>query len=147
MAVYEEIGRVKQAATAAGVDCRQHYRWLKNDPEYAAAFDETRQIAAGAIMDEIRRRAMEGVRRPVLYKAEPVKDPDNPDQILYVFKYSDRLLMFLLKHEFPDKYGDHQQVRTTNEADEEWELIAGKTMDERKALVRVRLQAALDSLG
>jgi hypothetical protein len=70
---YERTGRVNEAARIAGITARTHYRKLKGDPTYRAAFEEAETQTAQALEDEAIRRAMVGVRRPVLYKGAPVR--------------------------------------------------------------------------
>ena len=54
--------------------------------------------------DELQRRSIEGVEEPVYQGGELVG---------YKRKYSDTLLLGLLKSEDPDKYSDKQQVQLT----------------------------------
>jgi hypothetical protein len=85
---YRETGNISHAALLAGVHRRHHYRWL-NDPEYAAAFAVAQPMAVGVLLDEAHRRAVEGVVEPAgWFQGEPGG---------YVRKYSDTLLIFLIK--------------------------------------------------
>jgi len=90
-----ETGCVKHAATAAGLDKSALYRFRKRNPDFAQAWEEALEIGAGALEDEAHRRAAEGVEEPVYYKGEVVGT---------VRRYSDVLLIFLLKGLKPERY-------------------------------------------
>lgn len=77
LAAYAKIGCIWLAAKAANVAARSHYRWVKNDPRYAKAFEEAYAIATTRLEGEAYRRAM---------------------------KTSDTLLIFLLKGRKPEVY-------------------------------------------
>jgi hypothetical protein len=79
LANYEGTGRVLHAAAAAGVDKRQYFRWMK-EPDFAAAFGQSKLVAIQRLEDEAVRRAGEG---PVM---------------------SDRLLIKLLESLKPEVY-------------------------------------------
>jgi hypothetical protein len=79
-------------------DCRQHTLWLwrKNDPEFAAAWDEATSEGVDRVEDEAHRRAVEGYNpRPVYHKGEKVGE---------IREYSDSLLALLLKSRRPEVY-------------------------------------------
>lgn len=99
LAAYRETGTVKAAAKAAGIDRRTHYRWLE-DPAYAESFEDARQEAGEALEDEARRRAIQGVEEPVFYQGEVVG---------FRRRYSDTMLIFLMKGNLPEKYGERVQ--------------------------------------
>lgn len=105
LAAFAECGSVLLAASAAGVSRRSHSRWLQGCEEYRQAFDDAREDAADALAAEARRRAVEGVEKPVFYKGE---------QVGSVRQYSDTLLIFLLKAAKPEKYGDRQPAHEPN---------------------------------
>lgn len=84
LAAYEKTGRVLYAAEAAGIDKRTFFYW-KKEPEFAAAFALSYEIANQALEDEAVRRAGEG---PVM---------------------SDRLLIKLLESRIPEVYNRPQQ--------------------------------------
>ncbi len=125
LAAFAETGTITQAARAAEISRTTHYNWLA-DADYARAFDEAGKEAADRLEAEAVRRAVEGVQEPVYYKGEVVG---------HVLKYSDPLLIFMLKGAKPEKYMDagvvnvHQVNRsiavTSLSADELRELAAG----------------------
>ena len=95
LAAYAEIGTITHAAMRAQVDRTTIYRWRDSDPVFAAALDEADLMAAERLEQEARRRAVEGVEKPVWHKGQMVGS---------VREYSDTLLIFLLKGALPDKY-------------------------------------------
>jgi len=90
-----------RAAKAAKITPRAAQRWAKDSADFREALDAAEEVAASVLEEEARRRAIDGVRRPVLYKGKPVKDPENPDQYLYEHEYSDRLLIEMLRAHHP----------------------------------------------
>lgn len=99
-----QTGNVSQSAEAVGTTRYTVYRARKADPEFAAAWDEAVEVAVIALEDEARRRAYEGVEEPVFYKGEVCGS---------IQRYSDTLLIFLLKGHKPDKYRDKSHVELT----------------------------------
>ena len=104
LAAYAEVGNVSQAAKIAGIDRQTHYDWKRNDPDYAEAFQHAEEMAADRLEQEARRRAVEGVPEPVFYQGR---------QVGTVRKYSDSLLMFLLKGAKPEKYMERVDQRVS----------------------------------
>jgi|SRR5215472_5387798 len=96
LAAYAETCRVTLASKAAGIGIRTHYFWLERDPEYAKAFDETRCLAADYVEAECIRRAVDGWTEDVHYQGQKCGE---------VRRYSDGLMMLLLKGLKPDVYG------------------------------------------
>lgn len=90
-----ETGNVTVAAQALGIGRRTIYDHTREDKEFAGRMDEAVQEAADRLEGEARRRAMEGIDEPVYQSGKLVGR---------VRKYSDTLLIFLLKGARPDKY-------------------------------------------
>jgi hypothetical protein len=65
---YERAGSIKMACTAAKIDRQQHYRWLKDVPEYREQFETSKEMAAQSIEDEAVERAMRGVFEPYVFQ-------------------------------------------------------------------------------
>lgn len=104
LAEYAITGNISHSARVAGIDRGTHYKWLL-DPDYAQAFKDADGEAADILEAEARRRAVEGVDEPVgWYKGEAGG---------VVRRYSDTLLIFLLKGRKPDVYGDKHQIEHT----------------------------------
>ena len=141
LAAYQRSGNIVRAARIAGIQRKQHYRWLDSDPEYSRRFDESRREAADILESEAMRRAVDGTQEPVLYNGKPVKHPETGEN-LYRHKYSDTLLIFLLKGLMPEKYRD-SFVPT---GDDDGVRIAGR---DREEIIREEIEArqrALDML-
>jgi hypothetical protein len=73
------------------------YKRRQTGDGFRAAWDEAMEIGTAALEGEAVRRAYHGVEVPVFYKGV---------QCGSVTKYSDKLLMFLLKARNPAKYRD-----------------------------------------
>jgi hypothetical protein len=97
LVAYSEVGNISQAAEIAGVSRQTHYDWLKDDPEYPALFRHAEKQACDRLEQEARRRAVEGVKKPVFHGGK---------QVGVVQEYSDTLLIFLMKGAMPHKYKD-----------------------------------------
>jgi hypothetical protein len=95
LVAYSECGNIVRAAAAAGVHRSSHFHWVKGDEAYADAFREAERMAGFLLEAEARRRAAEGIDKPVYYQGQVVGT---------VKEYSDTLLIFLLKGALPDKY-------------------------------------------
>jgi hypothetical protein len=98
---YARIGTIVHAAQHVGLPRRTHYKWLKKDPTYAQQMSEAEEEAIQHLEREARRRAMVGVEEPVYYKGQVCGA---------VRKYSDTLLIFLLKSKRPAVYRDYHSV-------------------------------------
>ena len=95
-----DTGSVTTAVAAAGTSRTRVYELRKVDPAFTAAWAEAEDLAADRLADEARRRAMEGVPIPLVSAGKLVRD-DNGQPIM-VRRYSDNLLMALLKaHRLP----------------------------------------------
>lgn len=93
--VFPTEGTVTHAAQKVGVDRSAHYRWLKEDPAYAAAFAEAEVKALDGLEREARRRAIEGTEKPVYQGGKLIGT---------IREYSDTLLIFLMKGANPSRY-------------------------------------------
>ena len=100
LAAFAQLASVTHAAEAAQINRREHYRWLP-DPAYAEAFAEAQQIAIESLEREARRRAVEGVEEPVFHNGRVCGT---------IRRYSDTLLIFLLKAAYPEKYRERVDV-------------------------------------
>ena len=93
---YTESGNLSKAAEVVGINRASHYDWMRDDPQYPEAFAAAREQAIEIMEAELHRRAVEGVEEPVgWYQGEPGGT---------VRRYSDVLLMFLLKALKPSTY-------------------------------------------
>ena len=95
LAAFRTTACVRKAAQAAQIGRRRHYHWLKEDPDYRLAFERVKEEAIGDLEDEAVRRACEGWLKPVFYQGRPCGT---------IRRYSDKLLIFLLKGWRPERY-------------------------------------------
>jgi hypothetical protein len=95
LALLTEYGNVTKAAAGANVDRAQLYQRRDRHPSFAEAWDAALAIGVAALEDEARRRAFEGWLEPVWHKGH---------ECGAVRKYSDTLLIVLLKAHLPEKY-------------------------------------------
>ena len=98
---YKLCATITHAAEIALISRRTHYVWIEKDPTYAERFEEAKVEATDALVSEARRRAIQGVEEPILYKGEVVK---------IIKKYSDTLLIFLLKGALPEVYRERHEL-------------------------------------
>lgn len=99
---YARLGNAVAAAEETGIDRSTHKFWLKSSAAYRAAFELAEDAATEALEREARRRALDGREDPVYF---------NGQQVGTVRKYSDLLLMFLLKAKRPEVYRERSDVR------------------------------------
>jgi hypothetical protein len=99
-------GNVSAAATIGGMSRDWFYDERAADPDFAAAWDDALETAIDAMELEVRRRAIEGVEKPLIGRVG--KDQDGI--ITYVREYSDSLAALLLKAHRPEKYRERQQI-------------------------------------
>jgi hypothetical protein len=97
---------VGPAAKAAGTDRATVSRWRRTDKAFAEKFEKARSEVLAVLEDEAFRRAYKGVGEPVFYKGEECGE---------VQKFSDRLLVTLLKAYAPEKYGDKGSRKLSGE--------------------------------
>ena len=98
LAAYMRVANVSRAAELAEIDRTSHYVWKQEDEEYRAAFEAAKELACEALEDEAIRRARDGVEEQVWFQGAVCGT---------VRKYSDTLLIFLLKGAKPEKYRDN----------------------------------------
>lgn len=115
LAGFAEHGTVTAAAKMAGCGRRTVYDWLARDAEFRAAFAEAEQQAVDSLEREAYRRALEGTDEPVYQGGKKVG---------VIRKYSDTLLIFLLKGNRPTKY--RERVDVTFQARELAERLASE---------------------
>ena len=92
--ILSKTGRVTEAARAVGYTSTVHLHQLRReDEDFAEAWDLALQAAGDVLEEAAINRAVEGVLEPNYYKGEVVG---------YTPKYSDSLLMFVLKKIRPE---------------------------------------------
>uniref|UniRef100_A0A6M3IP17 Putative terminase n=1 Tax=viral metagenome TaxID=1070528 RepID=A0A6M3IP17_9ZZZZ len=106
----EQTGNISAAAQASRVARRSHYMWMDRSQGYREAFAVAKEHAADLMEIEARKRAMEGVVEPVIRK-----DDDGVWRAVGgIRRYSDTLLIFLLKAARPEKYRERHEVTHDN---------------------------------
>jgi hypothetical protein len=96
-----DTGIVTTAVAAAGTSRTRVYELRKKDTAFAAAWDEAEEIATDRLEDEARRRAIEGIAEPLVSAGKLIRDDDG--QPIMVKRYSDNLLLALLKARRPPR--------------------------------------------
>lgn len=118
--IFAELGNVRTACETAKVGRSTHYEWLQGDEKYAERFRIAEDMAVDTLEAEARRRAHEGWEEPVFYKGQLAgvwldaegKPAANVDAATTfkphgVRKFSDTLLIFLLKAARPERFREH----------------------------------------
>lgn len=109
-------GNVSAACAAAGLSRAWFYEHRAADPVFAAAWDAALETAIDAMELEARRRAVEGVEKPLIGRVG--KDQDGI--ITVVREYSDSLMTLLLKAHRPDKYRERTDVQHSGKIEVEY---------------------------
>jgi hypothetical protein len=155
LAAYVKTASVSKAARAAKIERSLHYRWLREDTEYAAAFATARLEAGELLEDEAVRRAYEGFAEPVVYQGGLCYTPDQYERDadtgatvlkkgakpLTVRKYDAGLLMKLMDGFLPERYKRRSNVEVTGKNGEaiklQAETLAKLSDEELKALLAI----------
>jgi transposase-like protein len=90
-----ETGNVSASADEAGLPRHQVYDWRRQDEAFARRWEDALMVAVDKLAFEARRRALDGVEEVRYFQGEPVGS---------IRKYSDQLLMFLLRAYDPDTF-------------------------------------------
>ncbi|HEX8124928.1 MAG TPA: hypothetical protein VF548_05035 [Allosphingosinicella sp.] len=108
--VLADTGLVSAAAQAVGMSRESAYRLRRSahGAAFARAWDAARSHAGGVVEDIAFERALEGVEQNVY--------DENGEVVCTKRVYNDRLLMFLLRHLKPERYGGPAAPRSAAEA-------------------------------
>lgn len=93
-----ENGNVSKAAQAAKVSRQTPYNWAAEDEDFKAEWEEAEEEGVDRIEEEAYRRAVYGVEEPLHHQGHLTGHT--------VQKYSDTLLIFMLKSKRREVYGD-----------------------------------------
>jgi hypothetical protein len=96
LSAFEGSGCIRHAAKHAQITRETHYKWLKHDPVYRAAFKESRRAAGDHLESIAVERATVGWLEPIHYQGKVCG---------HVRRYDGGLLQFLLRGMMPEKYG------------------------------------------
>ncbi len=111
LAALADAGDVSAAATAAGVSKARVDEIRKLDAEFSTEWETAQRIWADKLEQEARRRAVEGVREPLVSDGKIVRDDDG--QPIVVRRYSDGLLLAFLRTHRPETFHDYKMVEIT----------------------------------
>ncbi len=101
---FAKSGIQGQACSLAGVSRVTVHHWKMEDKIFADLYEEAIVISIEALEIEARRRAMDGLAKPVFYQGMRCGT---------VQEYSDTLLVLLLKAHKPDKYREKHDPTAT----------------------------------
>lgn len=99
-------GNVSEACRIAGVARPTAYEHRKTDEEFREAWGMALEEAADLLEAEARRRAVDGVERPIYQGGELVGTER---------QYSDQLLIRLLEAHKPEKYRHRQETQVVDD--------------------------------
>ncbi len=139
LAAYRCNGNVSASALAAGIHRVTFYDWLGHDEGFAAAVEDAAADATDSLELEARRRAAEGVesKRGIYDRSGRLVAEETE------VKYSDTLLIFLLKGLRPDRYRERSSVEHSGPNSGPIRIDdAGLTNEERASRVMAILERA-----
>lgn len=113
LSMLSKTGNTSKACQTSGLTRRQVMTLRERDRAFDRAFDDAMNDAADLLEAEAWRRALEGTEQPVLKGGKPVEYPAGKPVV--VRRYSDPLLMLLLRGCRPEKFRMHG--RTSMPAD------------------------------
>lgn len=108
LAAVSTCGNISAAARLSDCHRDSHYSWMNDDPDYPDLFEAAMEEAGDYLEAEARRRGFAGVTEPVFYQGVVCGE---------VRKYSDTLLIFLLKGAKPEKYRERFETVTTGKVE------------------------------
>lgn len=111
----DETGMVTAACDATGIPRRTAYNWRDSDEAFRERWTDIVERTTEQMEREAQRRAVEG------WTEREIFDEDG-NTIGEVRKYSDTLLIFLLKGRRPDVYRDEHRVEHAVAADQPLQL-------------------------
>ena len=104
LAAFREIGTIRHGCEAADLHPTTVLRWRQDDPAFAREFQVAYEASIDLLEKEAIRRAFDGWDEPVF---------QNGKQVGMVRKFSDTLLIFLMKGARPTKYRDNARLELT----------------------------------
>ena len=122
---FRQRGNLTAASREIGLTRQAVYKWRHSDQAFAEAFADAVEEATELMEWEARRRAMGEVQMPVFHQGEVVG---------HIPRYSDQLLMFLLRAHRPEKYRERYEHRVGD-------------ADGRPLFPLAEVRAAMEALG
>ena len=99
--VLQKTGNISQSARTVGFHLGTVYRHRTNDEVFREAWEWAERQAADRLEEEARRRAVDGVKKPIMYQGK---------QVGTVKEYSDTLLVKMLEAKKPNEYKDQRAM-------------------------------------
>ncbi len=96
-----QVGNVSLACHAVGISRTTAYKTRKRYSSFSDDWDNAIAEAADILEGEARRRAVDGVEKPIYYKGEMIDT---------VREYSDGLLTLLLKAHKPERFRERKAI-------------------------------------
>lgn len=120
LSVLRNCANVSAAARETGVSRMSWYRLRNGDAAFAKDWEAALEAGVDALEDEAMRRALEGSVEPVFYQGQ---------QVGSVRKYSDAMLMFLLKARRPQRYRERVGVDVADDLRSLLRAVDGASRD------------------
>lgn len=111
-------GNVSKACGAIKISRSAAYEHKKSDSDFAELWEEAINAGVDDLIEELRRRALKGVRKPV-YQGKQL--------VGYIREYSDTLGIFIVKAhrpEYRDRITQDVNLRLEDMSDEQLERLA-----------------------
>ncbi len=105
LSMLSKTGNASKACQTSGLTRRQVMTLRERDAAFDRAYDDAMNDAADLLEAEAWRRALEGTTQQVFKAGQPVMDPAGEPVV--VRRYSDPLLMLLLRGCRPEKFQMH----------------------------------------
>ena len=104
LAALAAAGSEETAANEAGVDRARLFDLRENDREFSIQWDKANRSFGEKLEQEVRRRAIIGVREPLVSDGKVVRDDEG--RPIAVPRFSDGLLLALLKARCPESFNE-----------------------------------------
>lgn len=102
----KQTGNVSAAARAIGVPRAKLYKKKKTDRKFSEEWQEALEEALDDLEEEVRRRALQGIEKPVYYGGKKCGS---------ITAFNDTLAMFLLKARRPETFGEANENQESAE--------------------------------
>jgi hypothetical protein len=160
LAVLADTCQVRKACAAIDVSAYTAYKWRKELPEFAEAWEDAMRAGVMNLESEAHRRAFEGTDKPLVHQGQftylrdfaavdpetgerylpeqaPImRNADGSPRIATMKEYSDTLAIFLLKAHDPDKYRERSSVDVGNANDKPFLVEDSARVDKLGGLLK-----------
>lgn len=103
---------ITRSCEAAAIGRTTAYEWRAADEAFAKLWDDALEAGIDLLEDEARRRAVDGVERPVVAMGKIARNDDGT--VLKIREYSDTLLALMLKAKRPKQYRERLDVNANH---------------------------------